>query len=276
MPELPDVEMARRDLQRWLGGAEIRSARVLDPYIARGGSGVSPRTFARTLPGQVVQQVIRRGKWLRIELREGPRVFSHLGMTGSWIRLEAEAPAQRWERARFEIVSRGRSARESTVSYIDSRRFGRLLLAEDDIDEWRGLGPDPLDGGLEPAHLGPALARRRRAIKDVLMDQAVLAGIGNILATEALWHARIDPRAPSNSLAPAQVRALGRGLRTALDQELGDRLRGNPDVFSVYGREGEPCSRCKTALVRIVQAGRSTTFCPSCQVERHAGRQHPR
>ncbi|WP_394849008.1 bifunctional DNA-formamidopyrimidine glycosylase/DNA-(apurinic or apyrimidinic site) lyase [Pendulispora brunnea] len=262
MPELPDVEMARRDLQRWLAGAEIRSARVLDAYIAR---GTSRAAFARTLPGQAVQKVTRRGKWLRIELRDGARVFSHLGMTGSWIRLDAEAAAPRWERARFEIERRGRSA---VVSYVDSRRFGRLVLAQDDIAEWSELGPDPLAGGLEPAHLGPALARRRRAIKDVLMDQTVLAGIGNILATEALWMARIDPRAGSDTLGPAHIRALGRSLRAALDQELGDRMRGNPDVFSVYGREGEPCPRCKTALVRIVQAGRSTTFCSQCQGRR--------
>ncbi|WP_394838463.1 bifunctional DNA-formamidopyrimidine glycosylase/DNA-(apurinic or apyrimidinic site) lyase [Pendulispora rubella] len=260
MPELPDVEIAKRDLQRWLAGGEIRSARVLDAYIARGSSRTA---FARTLPGQTVQKVTRRGKWLRIELRDGARVFSHLGMTGSWSRLDAEAAAPRWERARFEIA--GRSGAVRTVSYVDSRRFGRLVLGREDIAEWRELGPDPLAGGLEPAHLEPALGRRRRAIKDVLMDQAVLAGIGNILATEALWIARIDPRAPSDSLGSAQVRALGRALRAALDQELGDRLRGNPDVFSVYGREGEPCPRCKTAFVRIVQAGRSTTFCSTCQ-----------
>ncbi|WP_394820917.1 Fpg/Nei family DNA glycosylase [Pendulispora albinea] len=265
MPELPDVEMARRDLQRWLRGAEITAAQSTDRYIARG----SPPGFKRSLMGRTVKKVSRRGKWLRIELDDGAygRLFSHLGMTGSWTRVELGAPTQRWERARFDLTHRGRT---SSVRYIDSRRFGRLVLAREDIEEWTSLGPDPLVDGIDESALFASLARRRQAIKDVLMDQSILAGIGNILVTEALWLAKVDPRSPGDALTRDDVSAVAQGLRAALEQELGERARGQPDVFSVYGHAGKPCPRCTTPFVRIVLGGRGTTFCVQCQPRRDA------
>jgi formamidopyrimidine-DNA glycosylase len=196
-------------------------------------------------------------------------LFSHLGMTGDWVESEADAPKQRFERARID-VTRGTEA--SSVRYIDSRRFGRLIVAKDDIPEWRSLGPDPLADGIDPRALGQALARSRRSVKDVIMDQSVLAGIGNILATEGLWHARIDPRSKSRALSAADVRAIVRGLERAIRRELEDRdvPLGSDwvDTFSVYGHTGEPCPRCHARLVRVVQAGRTTTYCKQCQVRR--------
>jgi len=278
MPELPDVEIARRDLQRWLSGVRIAAARTTDRYISR---GTSPAAFARDSAQQKVKQVSRRGKWLRIELEDGARIFSHLGMTGSWARVGAEDARQRWERARLTVVQRGVT---SGVVYIDSRRFGRLILVREDIAEWRELGPDPLADGIDVARLGKELARRRRAIKDVLMDQSVLAGMGNILVTEALWHARIDPRSASDALATKDVRAIGRAMQAELDRELRERAAAHRDKrkgnvregegeFAVYGRAGEPCPRCATRLTRIVLGGRGTTFCTGCQV-RPARRAH--
>jgi formamidopyrimidine-DNA glycosylase len=145
-------------------------------------------------------------------------------------------------------------------------------VAKEDIPEWSSLGPDPLADGIDPRALAAALAKSRRPIKDVLMDQTVLAGIGNILVTEALWHARIDPRSKSNALGTKDVKAIARGLEKAIASELAERdvPEGTSwtDVFSAYGHSGEPCPRCGSVLGRIVQSGRTTTFCRACQVRR--------
>ncbi len=262
MPELPDVELARRDLHRWLRGAEIRAARATDAYITRGSS-----SFNRGLAGSAVKEVRRRGKWLCVDLEDGARIFSHLGMTGRWVRVDDDAPVQRFERARFSIVRRGRA---SSVRYLDSRRFGRLLLAREDIAEWADLGPDPLADGIDPSHLAGALKNRRGPIKDALMDQSVLAGVGNIMVTEALWHARLDPRSPAGALSKKDIGAVARELTKEIERELRDKERERPTReregnFIIYGHAGEPCPRCGTKLARIVLAGRGTVFCTGCQ-----------
>jgi formamidopyrimidine-DNA glycosylase len=187
-------------------------------------------------------------------------------MTGDWVERPPEAPKERSERARLDLVRRGR---RSSVRYLDSRRFGRLVVAKDDIAEWRALGPDPLVDGIRSRSLAKALGRSRRAVKDALMDQSLLAGIGNILVTEALWRARIDPRAPSNALSREDVAAIARGLRAELGHELAQREQPEwDDAFSVYGRAGQLCPRCESTLVRIVLGGRGTTFCQTCQMRR--------
>jgi formamidopyrimidine-DNA glycosylase len=249
MPELPEVEHARRCLERWLAGATVT------------------RAFSGALVGQRVLEVSRRGKWLRLTLSEGARVFSHLGMTGRWLRRRPQEPRERWERGRLDAG--GESAR-----FVDPRRFGRLLARRRDVKAWEALGPDPLVDGLETHALARALAARRRTVKEALLDQRVVAGVGNILATEALWSARIDPRARTDRLSARQVAALARGLRAAiahgLAQHAGDapsyvQDAGGDNPFRVYGRAGEPCPRCRATLVRIVLGARGTTFCPRCQ-----------
>ncbi len=180
MPELPEVEFTKRVLDEHLRGARITAARV----------------------GRTIRQVSRRGKWLRVQLDNGARIFSHLGLTGSWVVCGVDSAGQRAERARIDVE---RDAGASSIRYVDTRRFGRLVIATDDIDEWAALGPDPLVDGIRVGTLAAALAGSRRTIKDALMDQSVLAGIGNILATEALWHAQIRRSRPlqgsSRSLA---------------------------------------------------------------------------
>jgi formamidopyrimidine-DNA glycosylase len=267
MPELPDVEIAKRYLDELLGGSTITRAESKDQRVLRPHP---PSALARTLAGRTVREVSRRGKWLRVVLDDGSRIFSHLGMTGWWEEREVDQPAERSERARIDVVSpegRARSAR-----YLDSRRFGRLILSQGDIAEWTALGPDPLADGIDMAALAAAFTRTRRAVKESLMDQSVLAGIGNILATEALWHAKIDPRSPSNALSRSDVAAIVRGLRTAIRRELKTREASEPghahDIFSVYGRAGEPCPRDGSTLVRVVIAGRTTAFCKHCQVRK--------
>jgi len=268
MPELPDVEMARRLLERALLGARITSAVGSDRVILRPGSS---RTLSRIAVGRAVQAVERRGKWLRVMLDDGARLFSHLGMTGEWITAGVDEPSARFERARFE-VTKGRSRR--SIRYLDARRFGRLLATKDDIAAWRELGPDPLTDGLDVETLAAALGRSARRVKDALMDQTLVAGIGNILATEALWHARIDPRSRSDRLTPKDVGRVVRGLRNAIERQLTAREKAGGDEpresFAVYGRSGEPCRRCGTSISRIVLGGRGTTFCAHCQERRGA------
>jgi formamidopyrimidine-DNA glycosylase len=249
MPELPEVEHARRGLERWLAGHAVT------------------RAFSRTLVGRRVLSVARRGKWLRLTLSDGVLLFSHLGMTGRWLRRAADDPPERWERARVDVD--GASAR-----YVDPRRFGRLVVSRKELPAWGALGPDPLTEGVDTRAMGRALARRSRTVKEALMDQSLLAGVGNILATEALWTARIDPRSRTDALSPRDVSAIARGLRAAIARGLAlqegdepsyvqDARAGNP--FRIYGRAGQPCPRCRTVMKRFVLGGRGTTFCPDCQ-----------
>ncbi|MGH7435756.1 MAG: Fpg/Nei family DNA glycosylase [Polyangiaceae bacterium] len=264
MPELPDVEFARRRLQRWLIDARVSAAHCADGRLTR---PTAPRLFERTLAGRRVVAVSRRGKWLRIELDDGERVFSHLGMTGEWVRLRVDAPALRFERARIDVTKGGRV---SSVRYVDSRRFGRLVPAKTDIIDWTTLGPDPLSDGIDVLHLA-AMMKGRRSVKEVLMDQRVLAGVGNIIATEALWIARIDPRAKANVLGPADVRAVATAVRKAILSELKDRAAGGDyeaGSFFVYGKAGQSCPRCTTPLASVVLGGRTSVYCPGCQGHR--------
>ena len=266
MPELPDVEKTRRDLKRWLVGATVTAADTGDARLSR---PASPRAFARALVGRTFVRIERRGKWLRIDLDDGGKVFSHLGMTGDWVRVAAGAPAVRFERARIDVVLRGRAF---SVRYADARRFGRLLAVREDIGDWTTLGPDLLSDGIDMGRFSGVLAKGRRAVKEIVMDQRVFAGIGNILATEGLWIARIDPRSPGRALRlPADARAIARGVRRAIARELADGNRytdARPGAFHVYGRARQPCPRCRTPLSSVVLGGRSTVFCSGCQVRR--------
>ncbi len=262
MPELPDVEVTRRRLERWLVGATITAARSADRRVLRPGS---PRAFGHALVGRAVSAVERRGKWIRVRLDDGGRLFSHLGMTGWWIEAGG-APAGAAERARIDVTRRGSSL---SVRYVDPRRFGRLVVAARDLPDWTSLGPDPLADGIDASVLASRLARTRRAAKDAVMDQTVLAGVGNIIATEAFWYARIDPRAPSADLSRAQVGRLARALDAEIRRELGLREGRDDDDWTdpveIYGRAGSPCPRCRAVVRQAVIGGRTSAFCPRCQ-----------
>jgi formamidopyrimidine-DNA glycosylase len=265
MPELPDVELARRRLRGWLLGAKVSAAECADARLTRPASA---RLFARTLVGKTVTGIARKGKWLRIELDDGGRVFSHLGMTGDWARVLVDAAPLRFERARLDLVRRDRTF---SVRYVDARRFGRLIGTQHDIPDWSALGPDPLADGIDVRRLSRTFAKARRGVKEILMDQRVVAGVGNILATEALWMARLDPRSPGNALLRTDVGAIARGIRRAITRELAEGRRytnGGVASFMVYGHAGEPCPRCGTPLRSVVLGGRTSVFCPQCQVRR--------
>jgi formamidopyrimidine-DNA glycosylase len=266
MPELPEVEVAARNLRAWLSGRVIESAEVPRSRITRG--------HAIHLRGARVESVERRGKWLRLKLSSGT-LFSHLGMTGKWVRRNAASPDEKYQRARLDV-------RGGSVRYRDPRLFGRLIFVESDsIPEWEALGTDPLTDGLDARALAPRLARLSRSIKETLLDQRLFAGVGNIQAAESLWRARIHPTRKASSLTSTEIKLLVRSIRASIDytlaQEEGPEIQyveepGSENPFKVYARDGEPCPRCKTRLRRIVQGGRSTVFCPHCQVSSHRRR----
>jgi formamidopyrimidine-DNA glycosylase len=261
VPELPEVEFARRQLERWLIGAVVERVVVGDARVVE-----QRRTLGR-LVGQRVRAVERRGKRLRIALDDG-YLFSHLGMTGKWV---SGTEAARFERVRLE-VKKGKARR--AVRYVDPRLFGRLRYATEDLPAWKALGPDPLHDGIDPDRLYAKLQRRSGAVKPALLDQKLLAGVGNIQAIEALFLARIDPRRAAPSLSRKEVGALARAIektiRRTLEAQLGETITyveepGSENPFLVYDRGGTPCPRCKTTLRKIEQAGRGTVFCPRCQ-----------
>jgi formamidopyrimidine-DNA glycosylase len=272
VPELPEVEHARRTLEQWLDGARIDAVHVQDARIL--DDTATPARIVRGLTGRRVTAVARRGKWLRIVLDEG-RVFSHLGMTGKWVRAEHGEEARRFEKVRLDVTARGRVKR--SVRYLDPRMFGRFVVlkeSDDDLPVWGELGPDPLVDGIDVGALHETLAKRRAPIKPTLLDQSVLAGVGNILATEALFIARIDPRRAARDLSRAEVGKLARGIRRAIDKTLamqdGETIQyveeaGAPNPFTIYGQEGTPCPSCKRPLSKMVLGGRGTVLCVHCQ-----------
>lgn len=271
MPELPEVEIARRNLSRWLVGRSIVRAHVGDPRILGDAEGAA--AFAKGLAGKRIRAVERRGKWLKIQLDAGA-LFSHLGMTGKWVARAMADPSTKSERLRLDLEQRSRA---TSVRYLDPRLFGRLVVrrpSQGDLPEYARLGPDPLLDGIDVARLTELLKRRRRSIKEVLLDQEVLAGVGNIQATEALFLARVDPHRRADALSAREAKALARGIersiRDTIAREAGPEItyveeRGAPNPFAIYGRGGQPCPRCKTRLVRTVLGGRGTVHCPHCQ-----------
>ena len=272
MPELPEVELTRQNLERWMRGATIVGVKTSDVRIVR---PETPRRFVRGLTGHRVEHIVRRGKWLRLELSPSPRtdqgssVFVHLGMTG-WFELGSPSDEPlRFDRVRFELERRGKRSR---VTYVDPRRWGRLVLAPDreELAAWSELGPDPLADGIDVKALQSKLARRpKSSVKEALMDQTVLAGVGNIQAIEALWKAQIDPRSRASALDLRELRAIASGLRWTIQRTLADLakngMHGGGNPFRIYGRKGEPCPRCGVKLERLMLGGRTTTFCPGCQ-----------
>jgi formamidopyrimidine-DNA glycosylase len=268
MPELPEVEFAARNLRKWTRGATIVAVDAPRTRVLR-ARGV--REGEVVLVGARVSSVERRGKWIRWLLADRRRIFSHLGLSGRWLRRAVGAPAEPAERLRLDLRARDRV---TSLRYVDPRMFGRFVVAEDDLDEWTSLGPDPLVDPFDGEVLRAAVSGKRGAIKQVLLDQTVLAGVGNIQATEALWRARIDPSARANELTGRQCDALAKAINWTIERTLaleeapeiqyvGDA--GAPNPFLVYGRGGEPCPRCRTVLVRTVLGGRSTALCPRCQ-----------
>ena len=256
MPELPEVERAARKIRRSVVGKVIARARLLHPSLKR---RITQRALL-SLRGHRITGVAQRAKHQLLMLDDDRSLHVHFRMAGDWALDHVGDELPRSARAAIEFTDGTR------LLLIDPRALSALMLLPKGATPFAELGPDPWSPEFDYA-LADALARRRTPIKPALLDQRVAAGVGNIYAAEALWEARIDPTTPANSLGASQVRDLAAAIRTVLDRGRagGRRYRDGEDRFQVYDREGEPCRRCGTAIDRIVQAGRSTCFCASCQ-----------
>ena len=270
MPELPEVETTVRGLARVLAGRRIARVEVRRPDLRR----PFPADLVQALTGARVTRLTRRAKYGLIHTDRGRTLVFHLGMSGRW-RIDPSALGKH-----DHLVLETASHR---LALNDARRFGSVdLVDEDELERWpafAALGPEPLGDDLNPAHLRAATAGRKPAIKLLLLDQRVIAGLGNIYVCEALWRARIDPRKPGGKVSGPQLARLAPAIRAVLEQSIaagGSTLRdfARPDGelgyfasrFDVYGREGAACRREDGGTIgRIVQSGRSTWFCARCQ-----------
>jgi formamidopyrimidine-DNA glycosylase len=274
MPELPEVETVRIRLEPKLLGRRLMSVEISDPRLTR---PFDPAEVAAELVGERVAAVERRGKYLVVRFESGRVLLIHLRMTGQLLHANG-GPLPAGDAHRRAVV---RLDDGSDVAYRDVRRFGTWLLLEPgELDPYLAakLGQEPLDALFTAARLGERLAKRRAPIKAALLDQRSLAGMGNIYVDEALWRARIHPLRPAGELDEEAVRRLHRAIRAALEAGIarqGATLRdySAPDgssgsmqhEFKVYGREGEPCPRCRTPIEKTRAGGRGTWFCPHCQ-----------
>lgn len=292
MPELPEVETVRRGLEPWLAGARIEKV-VLNRKDLR---FPFPKGLAKALEGKTIDSIGRRAKYLLFRLDSGMTLLSHLGMTGSY-RFEGrkyKEPSryyepdqdQKHDHMRIEVIHPEHG--QLTVIYNDARRFGfvDLFRIEDESPYLHGLGPEPLGNAFSAVSMAEKFAGKKAPMKAALLDQKVVAGLGNIYVSEALWRAHIRPDIAADTLvlksgAPSKrLEDLADGVRTVLNEAIeagGSTLKdfraasGESGYFqhrfAVYDREGEPCPTpgCKGVIERIVQSGRSTFFCPVCQ-----------
>jgi formamidopyrimidine-DNA glycosylase len=268
VPELPEVEYVRRRLRRVMEDARIERVLTRRPDLRY----PLPGDFAARLEGQTVRALTRRGKYLLAELSSGDTLLMHLGMTGSF---RVSRPGREPEPITHDHVVFLMSSGASVV-FNDPRRFGFMkLLDAGDSESGPALGPEPLAREFVASVLADALKRRKTSLKAALSDQRVVSGLGNIYVSEALHRARLSPKRRASTLVtrsggprPEAV-ALVDAIKAVLEDAIARSHRpyGDDDRFRVYDREGKKCPRrgCPGMIKRIVQAGRSTFFCPVCQ-----------
>jgi formamidopyrimidine-DNA glycosylase len=282
MPELPEVETVRRGLAPVMEGVRITRTQVNRPDLR----WPFPPDMAERLTGRQVLRLQRRSKYILAELDSGETLLVHLGMSGRILisgdplgRFVHDHPAPiKHDHVVLEMESGAR------ITFNDPRRFGAMdLMPTPEADaHWllADLGPEPLGNDFHEAHLVAALRGRKSPVKALLLDQRIVAGLGNIYVCEALYRARISPRRRAGRISAARVAGLVPAIRQVLldaidagGSSLRDYRQADGELgyfqhsFDVYGRAGLPCrtSECPGTIARIVQSGRSTFYCPSCQ-----------
>jgi formamidopyrimidine-DNA glycosylase len=290
MPELPEVETVRLGLESALEGHAFARVIAKRPDLRK----PFPPRFAERLTGRRILRLRRRAKYLLLDLDNGETLIVHLGMSG---RLTVHGPKASSRPGRFHNKTPDDGSGEgkhdhvvfetdegTRIVFTDHRRFGLMTIERTEAVPqhplFKGLGPEPLDDAFTPAVLSAALKGKKTPIKSALLDQRVVAGIGNIYACEALFRARISPKRLAKTVAGARAEKLVPAVKAVLTDaikaggsSLRDYARADGELgyfqhhFAVYDREGNPCpgKDCSGTIKRIVQAGRSTFYCPSCQ-----------
>lgn len=275
MPELPEVETVRRTLAGVLKGQRISRVEVLSPHCV---AGLVPGDFARELEGRGFATFGRRGKYLLLGLDDGRELIVHLRMTGQFIYTPPPPPGGpgklEGDKHVHLVMELGNGGR---LQFRDQRKFGRVWFGGGP-DGLRCLGPEPLSPEFTEAHLARVFGGRKAPVKSLLLNQEIVAGLGNIYADEILHAAGVRPDRPAADLGPRQAgrihRAVGMVLRAAIADggttisDYRDGLGGSGlygTRLRVYGRAGAPCMRCGGTIARLRVGGRSSYFCPGCQ-----------
>ncbi len=265
MPELPEVETIVRQTRPGLLGRRFLSFEARWPRQAQ----PSPEALRAGLIGRRAERLERRGKTMILRLDDGGALLLHLRMSGRFAWLEPGDPQEPPHLRMIFGLDDGRG-----LGFCDARKFGRATWTRDPEAALAGLGPEPLDPSFGPRQLAERLAGRQRALKACLLDQSLIAGLGNIYSDEALFRAQLHPALPASALRPRQLERLHAAIRAVLAEGIeqcgtsldwvypGGHMQ---DYLRVYGRRGEPCPVCGAAIERIVLAQRSTHFCPGCQ-----------
>lgn len=273
MPELPEVETVKRTLAPAIGQTIIRVS-TSDKKLRR---DVPASTLRKTCKGATLTEVRRYGKYILIDLGDRPQgLLIHLGMSGRLRLMDNKEPVVKHTHAQWRL-SNGVDLR-----FSDPRRFGSIELFDANNEKSHPslahMGPDPLIQGIDDALFYQAIHKSKRSIKTIILDQRVLAGVGNIYASEALWRAKVSPLMPGTDLNKKQCRSIGKGLIESFEHALtngGTSLKdfvsadgkegGHAHYLWVYGREGHPCRRCETPIQKQTIAARASYFCPKCQ-----------
>jgi formamidopyrimidine-DNA glycosylase len=275
MPELPEVEVVARSLNELMKGRTFESAKLLRARLA---PDTTPAKFARALSGASVNFVHRRGKHILFDFDNQRTLITHLRMSGKFMLLDADRPDPKFTHAVFYLAD------DLRLVFQDQRHFGLMKIVPtrklSEAKEIVKLAPEPLSDDFSFEYLRTTFKNCRRTLKEVLLDQTKVCGLGNIYASEAMFLSHVSPRKRASSLTKAKTAALLESIRLVLGEavELGASMPITPDdiggsiygngsdwEWRVYDREDEPCIVCKSPIRRIVQAGRSSYFCPTCQ-----------
>ncbi|WP_110181741.1 bifunctional DNA-formamidopyrimidine glycosylase/DNA-(apurinic or apyrimidinic site) lyase [Nocardioides solisilvae] len=275
MPELPEVEVVRRGLERHVVGRGVLDVEVLHPRPLR-RDPLGPEGFAAAVTGRTPVAVRRRGKYFWLALDSGDAVLGHLGMSGQMLVQPPGTPDERHLRVRLRLAG------DRELRFVDQRMFGGLAFSPEGASlptEIAHIAMDPLDPAFDTADVAARIRRRPSAVKRQLLDQGLVSGIGNIYADEALWRARVHGERPGDRLTRGQALEVLGHAREVMESALAQggtsfdalyvNVNGESGYFDrslhAYGQEGRPCERCGTPIRRVAFMNRSSFFCPRCQ-----------
>lgn len=272
MPELPEVETVRQGLRKLVLNKKIEKIVLLYPKIVIGDSSL----FKNTLEGLTIKEIGRRGKYLLFNFTEGITMVSHLRMEGKYFVRNSDDEIEKHTHVIFKFTDK------KELRYNDVRKFGRMELVRTDdvfnLKSLKKLGPEPIASDFSTLDFATKLKKKNKMIKPALLDQTLVAGLGNIYVDEVLWMSKINPQTIASHLKEEQIKTLHDAIILELAKAVsagGTTIRSYTNAFensgafqfelNVYGKTGELCARCHTPIKKIVVAQRGTHFCPNCQ-----------